>query len=63
MEQNLCQQNKKGDKANLKGRTLMKLKVCLLVILGFFGCQKKTEEQVELEEIVKIENNREQEFK
>jgi len=32
----------------------MKLKVCLLVILGFFGCSEKTSEQMELEEIVQV---------
>lgn len=31
---------------------LMKLYACLLVILGFFGCQEKTQEQVDFEEIV-----------
>jgi hypothetical protein len=30
----------------------MKLYVCLLTILGFFGCSEKTQEQMDLEEIV-----------
>jgi hypothetical protein len=34
----------------------MKLKACLLVILTFFGCSGKTEEQSELEEIVQNES-------
>ena len=33
----------------------MKLTGCLLMVLGFFGCSEKTEEQVELEEIVHCE--------
>jgi hypothetical protein len=33
----------------------MKLTACLLVILTFFGCQEKTEEQMELEQIVQVE--------
>ncbi len=32
----------------------MRIKLCLLVILSFFGCNQKTEEQVELEEIVQV---------
>jgi hypothetical protein len=34
----------------------MKLKGCLLVILSFFSCTEKTQEQVELEEIVQCED-------
>lgn len=37
----------------------MKLKACLLLILGFYSCTEKTQEQQELEEIVEanqIEN-------
>ena len=33
----------------------MKVKLCLLMILGFFSCTQKTEEQAELEEIVQVE--------
>jgi hypothetical protein len=33
----------------------MKLTGCLLMVLSFFGCSEKTEEQVELEEIVHCE--------
>lgn len=33
----------------------MKLTLCLLMTLGFFSCTEKTQEQVDLEEIVQVE--------
>jgi hypothetical protein len=33
----------------------MKVYLCVLMLLSFFGCSQKTEEQVELEEIVQID--------
>lgn len=33
----------------------MKLYACLLVVLSFFGCNEKTQEQMDLEEIVQAE--------
>lgn len=33
----------------------MKQYACLLVVLSFFGCSEKTQEQIDLEEIVQVE--------
>lgn len=38
-----------------KRGSVMKVTVCLLMTLGFFSCTEKTQEQVDLEEIVQVD--------
>lgn len=55
MKQNVCQIIEKSGMEERKRGCFMKVTLCLLMTLGFFSCTEKTQEQVDLEEIVQGE--------